>query len=948
MMIGEEAFAEGDTVCTGKVMGETTLTNANVGKFYFDAHQSPNPDANQTVDLSIIGITDEWGLAPGTRQYAACASDEDSSFPRGTDEYILRGYGWSDDVGFISFYCDGESGVGENEGVNCGDWDYKVEIYAEKGGIRQISGNAWNEALGYIDFDPAYFGGVTMNATGELSGYAWSEAEVWIDFSGVVVELPGEEIEITEEWCDGRPWLCVQVDPDPDEVGDISIGDLDDIKLADGDEHYEIHLYLREEDGVTPLDMTEYQLKDLKLNWIDTVKINQLTGNTAEEDANRCGKKTLNDIETPWRDGCGAVVYKPVAVSLDDFEEVTGDPGHYLLDEDIRSYAPTTNANISYTTSIQPPVPFFNEYFFTELVDDDKEPWTDDIEQNILKLESIEFELVDKDGKPVVQPQVVYPNGKDGLSFKFRPPVEVNTLYANDLQDTILAYRGIPTNFRVGTTTNGDFSFEDIIIDFILDYEELETIDSCTEKGKNVMDFDFLFLHNEQDSFQVKDENLGSEMDVQAVAALPDYDPENEEQYPCSIAQGPTLYSEIQYYVEGDGGMGTVAYYGNKLPRITSMVVNPVAVVHGNIYAAEAFSPAAESQVQATGNVAIDVVRNTVNENVRKYLSDVGVNEEDECTVETLNAENLDVACIKKGDQSYAYVTVNDENVLYFKNSEVHLELLGGDDSWVGKWVLIIDGGRLFIDDDVYRADGNSGLAVVQMRPYNAECADGNIYINFGVKNIQANMVTDCSLFSYDPLYGIDINTGFPDWPDFTAMVNSLNNQLLIEGSIASRNTIGGADLDVAMGNPKDYLLLGTGEILRLPVTSEERRLAQLYDLNYLRLFKLDVQKSEAGLPIDQSCGKALTIEEMIEINQGGTVYGERINPLTNDKECNGIDSTTRWDPDDNFYGDLVPVNVEENMAKGLDTESDFDPIYIFYEAPDSFVFEKTGAFRSR
>ncbi|MFH1284344.1 MAG: hypothetical protein ABIH78_02025 [Candidatus Peregrinibacteria bacterium] len=921
------AFAEGDTVCSGKIMGTTNVSNPNAGRIYFDSHSSPNPDANKVVDLSIKGVA-ELGLAPGDRKYAACVSEDDDSFPRGTDEYIMRGYAWDDNLGFISFYCNGESGDGKNEGVDCGDYDYAVNIGSDKGGFRQLSGYAWNEAFGYIDFGPHAVGGeVTMNvATGALSGYAWSEAEVWIDFGGVTIQLPGEEVAEAgagEEWCDGKPWVCVQID-------------TGELKLANGDDEYEINLYLRGPDGVSPLDLDQYDLNRITFNWQDTVKRNQLAGSEVGE--------SLNNVINPWAGGVGAVAYKPINADLADFDEIKEDPGHYILKQGLRSYAPTTNANISYTTSIQPAVAFYNEAFFTDLVDDGGTIWSHDVEPNVLKLKNVAFELIRKnDGQPAVTPQVIYPNGVDGLNFKFQPAVEVNSLYANDLQDTILSFRGIPVNFRVGTKTNGNLTFSKVSVDLNLDYAKLDTEVECADEGADspeVVNFDFSFVDNGESTLDlISTYGLGTEVDVQAVATLPEYDEESEA-LPCSMAQGPTLYSVVNYVADGDGASRLVSYYSNKLPRVTSSIVNPVAVIHGNIYAPEAFSPTSEgSQTQATGNVAIDIVRNTVNENVKKYLADKLVKGGGICEVAGLLETGIKVSCNPGDSGFFATDVINGEHVLYFKGSEVHLSLAPG--KWEGKWVVIVDGGRLYIDSDVYRTGNQDGLAIVQMRPYAATCAQSNIYINSNVKNIQANMVSDCSLFSYDDEVGVAAS-GFPAWGDFASMVNALGNQLLLEGSIASRNTVGGADLDVAESGPKDYLLLGTGEVLPLPVTSEERQIAQMYDLNYLRLFRLDIEKSEAGLPIDQSCGSALTIDDMITINEGvDQVIGE------NGQACDGIDPTNRWNPPYET-GDLVSVGSEGKLAAGLDPDEDFDPLYIFYKTPDSFVFEKAGASRSQ
>ncbi len=52
-----------------------------------------------------------------------------------------------------------------------------------------LTGWAWSDNIGWIQFNPA-FGGVFINdATGAFSGYAWSDNIGWIDFNGVNLNL---------------------------------------------------------------------------------------------------------------------------------------------------------------------------------------------------------------------------------------------------------------------------------------------------------------------------------------------------------------------------------------------------------------------------------------------------------------------------------------------------------------------------------------------------------------------------------------------------------------------------------------------------------------------------------------------------------------------------------------------------------------------------------------
>jgi hypothetical protein len=408
---------------------------------------------------------------------------------------------------------------------------------------------------------------------------------------------------------------------------------------------------------------------------------------------------------------------------------------------------------------------------------------------------------------------------------------------------------------------------------------------------------------------------------------------------PCDVVAGPTLYSIVKYDVTHNDITKTIQYPNNKLPRTLSVFFNPAALIHGNIFSSEAFSPTASHSIQKTGNVAIDIVRNTIDENIKKYLRDIKITGKGKCLIRRLNTvDDLTVSGCSKG-ADYETFTIDDENVVYFRESQVTLALdESGDNSiWNNKWAIIVDGGRLIIDEDIYHEDlGSRSLALVVLRPYDGSCETSNIYINSEVTNVDANMVSDCSIFRYHPTEAKIGADGLPEWTN-EKMQEFLNSQFYERGSIASRNTLGGADLDA---EGKEYLLLGTGEVFQLPVTPEERLIAQIYDVNYWGFLTYNVEIIN-GFPLDQRCGRVLTIDDMIQIKEGGdAIYGEKTHEDGDPIVCDGIDLEP-YDSD-TLYGDLVvPADNQDALAKGLDPEEDFDPVIIQYIPADSFVFEK-------
>jgi len=477
-----------------------------------------------------------------------------------------------------------------------------------------------------------------------------------------------------------------------------------------------------------------------------------------------------------------------------------------------------------------------------------------------------------------------------------------------------------------------------------LAYSLDETENSC---GTNISSFIFHFMNDpwfeksekfpEDPTFDLQTtefvdkalEKITSPVDVQAIAVLGDV---GDGEIPCDIAQGPGLYGVITYNAPISTKTFPVYFYSNKIPRIGGdLIYNPAAIIHGNVYAQTSFTPSAGVEsVQTAGNVNINIVRDTIYENLTKEVRDFSLTGGAGCTI-----KNLDLFDRTCSSSSAVVFDVGDEKVFYSKGRDVHLGQPGEVLQFVGQRVIVVDGGNLFIDAGVYNTDLQK-LTIVVLRGHDEDYADaGNIYIHPDVKNIQANIVADGSIFSYSgDTKDINSDTAEPKWASSSVMVDTLKNQLFIQGSISSRNTIGGADLDaprsMEFGEIKPYLLLGTGETVGI----DEKARAQLYDLNYFRLFEQSIQRVN-GLPVDQQCKKPLTSEDLLDILNGVQVLGENSLP------CNGINPLLGEDQG----GDLVPPDDPTIIAEGL-SGTDFGPIYVFYVAPstDSFVFAKPGA----
>lgn len=941
-LAGLTAFAEGEFVCNGRLMGEVDSANTNAGTTYFDAHNStiPGDPAPRVADLSIVGLAD--GLAPEAMEDAACISKTGVDEPIITDQtYELQGWSWNDNLGFISYFCDGTTNPKVDSDPDngftpqaCGAITYGVKISddSDLDNIRALSGEAWNDTFGYIKFDDdnpfdAFPYGVTLDmTTNKLDGFAYTDAGVYMDFTGIEVELPDTVVPITStDYCAdhvARPY-CLVANPDPSGFAGISASGT--AKIADGEDFYQMDLYLY--DHLTGLPMTPADVVaqnfQLQFFWKDTVKRNQLFGQTGDFSAVASNAK-------------GAILSKPIIVDKNNFVAIfiqdLSEPGHYTLRTPIRSIAPTSNENISLTTSTEPAFIASNEKFFAEI---------DGVTNLVFQSNNLILKRVEIKKAGVQVPQSpVYPGGRIDLHFRFRPALELATLYANDFDDSILAIRGIPTTFVTKIKRNGSLSATDQQVDFKLAYDATATLEdssqTCTVAEANGFDFTFVkdlfgldYAPGEGPSefLNVDITLLAAAKEMASVAIL------SLEGEACSQAVGPSLYSIVHYKPTGE----LVKYYSNKLPRIVSEIANPSVVVHGNIYAPKALSPNAEVEVQETGNVDVSLLKNVVYKNIVDKISSINLKPSISvpsrtCVVSKLGATVNDITVEGNGCVGTAYKVEEvegqngKEKVLIFEGVNVSVDL---NTYLSSKWSLIATRGNVFIDGDIYPGAGDSDqdFSIVAIGPYSSGCSGkGNIYIGSDVNNIQANMVADCSVISYrqgDHLASSFTN-GLYNWADSTDRINTLNKQLLIQGSIASFNTVGGADDEAS------YLRDGFGNVITLPASSEDRMKAQQYDLNYLRLFRLGLDINANGWVRDYKCDKYLSVDDMLAIKEnknGHGIEGE------NGVGCDGIELVSVDDG-----GDLVPPIEEGVLAEGLNA-NDYDPVYVYFKPANSFLF---------
>ena len=810
--------------------------------------------------------------------------------------------------------------------------------------------------------------GVKMDISGNFSGYAYSQSMQWINFSGVyaslLIVIPPTKNCKTDRYIG----VCADVKGVPDgytiPVGlakyiDMGYNMPNLGRIADGNDKFTLQLYFKNKDnvfipksdfvgteGMDPPVGPKYEVT-VTFNWDDTLKRIQVVGASTDGSSSYSPvETTLNNEKTPITKG-GGVLSKPVLLSnktLSDpsYESIlatnktwTPAASPNILNLDIKSVAPTTSANLSDVVKYKS---------VHKTVTNDKSP-----ENNHLLLPKIKWTLKDK----TVVPNRIYTGetdlGSKGV-FEFFPALSVTTLNTTnnpDNQDVIVAYRNIPVGVEVkgenfGVTTGSLVNPNDTKnppkVDFNVVYDNTEGFDfgfdgNTVEDVKikdSIKDIDSIHIHR---LFQ---KIFSTTWTPKLIAELS----KDSTQLPEAYTSGAKLETKISYevlqFVNGKSTYLPINYSSNFLPRLTeSNIANPVAVIKGQIYG-EAYTPQAGTNTTGIGDKNINIVKDTIYENIQKLIRNQTLPNHKDGTATLSNFTTDCVNSCKKISSN------DDEDILYVNADKVVLENGGADITWPKNTVLIVNSGNLFINDNLYNGKTNDkSLGIVVIRNTDDDIGTaGNIYISKNVTNIQAFAVTWGVAFSYDGNYAgavIDADTGEFTWG--TDIPSALNKQLLWQGGISSYNTIGGTE-----NKSKDYYLTGYGILPKGTDKDEDnRKKAQLYDLNYLRYFQLQVQYDSADNPIDKQCGKGLTSEEITAIEGGGTVLGPDLcPPPTGAKcKCNGIDPLKAYKAGDPESGDLASGNDTLKAKDGGDDRT--SPVYIEFVKPNpkSLIFSK-------
>lgn len=615
-----------------------------------------------------------------------------------------------------------------------------------------------------------------------------------------------------------------------------------------------------------------------------------------------------------------------------------------------------------------------------------------------LKLNSVDWQIKEMATSRVTKSSIS-PDSSGSSVLAFHPALEVSTLRTDSTDpNNIEAYRGIPVTFNVGVKSNmttGSMirpttSNVNLYMYYAPNYKDGMSSYIRAEDEP----FDFELMTQEQIEEQSRVENLTAEQlgtdeppeqilqfdpwhfgsnsaEIGKALSRPFSDFSSDwyfngtlnvinPQAAASTSEGVGLFSVISYW--DNANKRQVSYYNNHLPRVPAKLFNPVAKILGNIYAQLAFTPQeneGDRQMQAVGDPNSNRTRDAVYKNVQQAIRelDVGAYANEKNATKTMITTFTSPDCVNQGACKVIDITSETykERIIYIKDRDVEIGDATMKNAFTWKpstdglpWnvVVVADGGNVYINQGMQNGDYDSTLGIVAFRnpKYPALGASGNAYLNSSVKNLQSvAIILDGTLFSSvrskiesDGL----LSNGEPIWDtNENDRRSALTNQLMLEGILQSRNTIGGGELSGEL--PNQYYTTGTGVKLKNTVANRIR--AQQYDLNFLRFFKLDLDYDKInGYPIDKQCGRALTPDEIKQFKAYYNAPTGTVNPpsISNgSKACNGIDMTRPVSGE----GDLVAVGTT-TLADGGEIVGNY-PVFIKYVPPSnkSFIFSSNN-----
>ncbi|MBI2638260.1 hypothetical protein HYW83_01580 [Candidatus Peregrinibacteria bacterium] len=705
----------------------------------------------------------------------------------GEDSRRVRGFAWGDNIGWISMGCDGSGNEMRNLGFDCGNRNYGVSI-ADRDGLNKAECSNAANPDGSLN-------------RGDMYGYAWTDTVGWINFCGAHADLPEEGLTATVSF------------------------PANGIKYANGSDAHEIVVRVAENDG-TLIDPTQYEVT-ITPEWTDSVRSDQVT---------LCPDGTDT--------GCPAARFNATAKGTFSWEAGRGFVSR------ITSLAPTSAAS---------------------------RPGTDTLQLNNINITARERNPGGAAGRPVSVTQPLASNN----TFSFEPPVSVLRIYspdsstAGDSGDSLFAQRNVPTEHIItadfhpgvgaGALTDGGAAlvFTQIhdcsnAFNFIFDEQDngvgVEDSSSTRTETSDIGD-----SANVDNIDRVGAVCLGQPgqtiTDIDRVGAgtpVSDFLAGGVHRFIYSEVQDPTLAGRAG--IETDDALGmrtrveyTVGAVNTKYFSKTvsdSSLLNQAADVKGNVRIDVQsldglLGGRSEKSVGVGGAGGAGKSKSEFFNRALDNLKFVG-------RATAINSRVLDGANLSDVNFGVERFFKRDPNSLV---GDEPCKIILRDDTDIdfsGKKTIASRGCDVYIESNIYpMAGGTLGIVALEDldMPKTAPLKGGNVYICSRVTDLKnVHIVAENSVLPYganesecgtlsDRIEQSGSRAGLPNFstPDSSGVVvkpvrETLQNQLVITGSIVSNNTYGGA-----FKNPPEA---GDGRRITDPELMDT---ARYYDYNFSR-----------------------------------------------------------------------------------------------------------------
>ncbi len=763
----------------------------------------------------------QFDLDPPTFDKQACIEDVKVG-----NLHKFRGWAWNDNLGWVSTYCS----AGANEGSACGATDYTSSIDETNG---DMEGFWWGDGIGWIslnckDINPAcpipYKVSIDTNPVSATYGqvpptaserYAWSDNLGWIDMAGMEIawmkktptvekgpNTPPADWTITKALTgvattiDDKNYAFIS--PDPAIINSQTSAST--AVVADGQDKFMLYVHLADING-NALAPANYDVT-ITLNKTDNVLVNQIDKS--------------GGLATTWSYDTSGFTQN---ATIDRIRESF-----------VTSIAPTSNMNGADNDADGSYDCVFSVDKPASATEIPKACFGNGVPGTTYAatIDSVNVQITDKTDplNPVAYNWDLPTYGN--TSLKFIPAFDIPYLAAdaNSNKPDFVGARNQLVQLYYKMVKNTTFIADNAITARIFLWDDDPKMDLVALQAESLAaaQQETPSTANTSVTLTVDPANLNTLKNMFVIPLLKQSG--TSVQAAGSAITDPRIKGTVEYQLNGKN----VKYYTNGLPRSESKLFNPAAEIKGPVNVQGAVQVSENVEVRATGNIATDAVRTAISKNVQKFLAGINRGSRSTTGYTITNTLEVDTSKLRK---------LQSGQVAYFKG-DVNINANSG--WWTKDQTIIVECGHVFINSNLISSGAQHlGIIVLECkRETDYTKRGGNVYIAPTVTDLdKVNIYADGIVTRYDPTASpkISASTGEPNYPTgtyplFSDACNTLMvNQLYINGSIASKNTIGGSD--------RNPVIIGGGK--RLGTTSStiaQRERAKVYDLNWLSCFR--------------------------------------------------------------------------------------------------------------